>query len=238
MDFVFSPAPAAVVPVMGSTALFPVRRIFCIGRNYADHAKESVAMDATPAAGAEREPPFFFCKPADAVAPAVNGAVSVPYPPRTDNLQHEVELVLALGQGGADISAADALDCLFGYAIGFDLTRRDLQLAARDQKKPWEIGKAFDGSAPISAITPRSQSGDLAHGAITCSVNGALRQSGNLDAMIWPAADIIANISQFVRLAPGDLIFTGTPAGVGRIARGDTLVAAIEGLGELTLRVV
>ena len=237
MDVVFSPTPTPVVPVVGVQSVFPVRRIFCIGRNYADHARESVAMDAKPAAGAEREPPFFFCKPADAIAPAAAGVVSVPYPPRTQNLQHEVELVVALGAGGADISTDDAARCIFGYAIGFDLTRRDLQLIMRDQKKPWEIGKAFDFSAPISAITPVAQSGVLGRGVITCDVNGEQRQAGDLSDMIWPVADIIAHVSQYVRLAAGDLIFTGTPAGVGPINRGDTLVGSIEGLGSLTLTV-
>lgn len=239
MEYVFTPAAIPAVPVVGSDASFPVRRVFCIGRNYADHAKESVAMDAKPAAGAEREPPFFFCKPADAIVPAQQGRVSVPYPPRTNNLQHEIELVVALGSGGADIDASRALDCVFGYAIGFDLTRRDLQLLMRDQKKPWEIGKAFDASAPMSAITPRAQTtGALSSGAISCSVNGEPRQQGDLADMIWPVADIIANVSQYVTLAAGDLIFTGTPAGVGRISRGDVLVGAIAGLGSLELRVV
>lgn len=192
-------------------------------------------MDAKPAAGAEREPPFFFCKPADAIAPAEEGRVRVPYPPRTQNLQHEVELVVALGAGGADIPTEQAAACIFGYAIGFDLTRRDLQLLMRDQKKPWEVGKAFDFSAPISAITPRAQCGLLTEGAIGCSVNGRQAQTGNLADMIWPVADIIANLSQYVRLAAGDLIFTGTPAGVGPIARGDVLEATIAPLGRLTL---
>jgi len=238
MEFVFSPTPVPVVPVLGTDAVFPVRRIFCIGRNYADHAKESVAMDKKPTEGAEREPPFFFCKPADAIACAVEGTVSVPYPPRTRNLQHEVELVVALGAGGADISPDVASRCIFGYAIGFDLTRRDLQLAMRDQKKPWEVGKAFDFSAPISAITPVVQSGLLTQGAIACSVNGEPRQSGDVSDMIWPVAEIIANLSQYMCLAAGDLIFTGTPAGVGPIQPGDTLVGTIAGLGALELKIL
>lgn len=238
MNFVFPPMLVPAVPVVGRTDWFPVRRVFCIGRNYADHARESVAMDKQPTALADREPPFFFCKPADAVVPAQQGRVRVPFPPRTDNLQHEVELVVALGQGGGNLDPEAARGCVFGYAIGFDLTRRDLQLHMRDQKKPWEIGKAFDASAPVSAITPRAVCGELNTGAITCRVNGELRQSGDLADMIWPMADIISNVSQYVTLAAGDLIFTGTPAGVGRIVPGDVLVGEVAGLGALELVVV
>jgi fumarylpyruvate hydrolase len=214
------------VPVAGSDAQFPVRRIFCVGRNYAEHARE---MGGNP----EREPPFFFMKPADAIV--TNGRMD--YPSRTADLQHEIELVVALARGGRDIPSAAALDCVFGYAVGLDMTRRDVQAELKAKGRSWEMGKAFDQSAPISSIVPASRIGHPARGAITLKVNSQLRQHGDLADMIWPVADIIANLSGYVTLAPGDLIFTGTPAGVGRVERGDRLEGAVEGVGALSVTI-
>jgi fumarylpyruvate hydrolase len=210
------------VPVVGSEARFPVRRIYCVGRNYAEHARE---MGGNP----EREPPFFFMKPADAVLTGER----MDYPSKTDDLQHEVELVVALARGGCDIPAASALDCVFGYAVGLDMTRRDIQGELKAKGRSWEMGKAFDQSAPISSIMPASRIGHPQRGAITLAVNSQSRQHGDLSDMIWPVADIIANLSGYVTLQPGDLIFTGTPAGVGRVMPGDRLEGSIEGVGTL-----
>jgi fumarylpyruvate hydrolase len=225
MNYVFPPAPQVSVPVAGSDARFPVRRVYCVGRNYADHAAEMGAHDQ--ASG--REPPFFFSKPADALVP---GGGDVAYPPATGNLQHEVELVVALGQGGADIPLERALDCVFGYAVGFDLTRRDLQGRAKEKGHPWDMGKGFDQSAPIGPIVPVAQCGHPVQGALWLRVNGALRQNGDLARMSWKVAEVIANLSRFVALAPGDLIFTGTPAGVSTVERGDVLEGGVDALGE------
>jgi fumarylpyruvate hydrolase len=214
------------VPVDGGVARFPVRRIYCVGRNYAEHARE---MGGDPA----REPPFFFMKPADAVV--TDGRVT--YPPRTADLQHEIELVAALARGGRDIPAASALDCVFGYAVGLDMTRRDLQGELKAKGRSWEMGKAFDQSAPISAIAPAARIGHPQRGAITLAVNGRLRQRGDLADMIWPVAEIIANLSGYVTLLPGDLIFTGTPAGVAAVAPGDRLEGSIEGVGSLLVAI-
>ena len=227
MNYVFPPAPPTSVPVAGSAARFPVRRVYCVGRNYADHAKEMGADT--------REPPFFFSKPADALVP---GGGDVAYPPATGNLQHEVELVVALGRGGANIPAAEALDCVFGYAVGFDLTRRDLQQRSKEKGHPWDMGKGFDQSAPIGDIQPVAAIGHPERGAIWLKVNGELRQDGSLARMAWKVAEVIANLSTYVALAPGDLIFTGTPAGVSTIVRGDTLEGGIDGVGELRARLV
>jgi len=226
MNYVFPPAPQAVLPVAGSESGFPVRRVYCVGQNYADHALE-MGSDG-------RQPPFFFSKPADALVPG--GEVA--YPPRTENLQHEVELVIALGKGGANIAVDQALDCVFGYGLGLDLTRRDLQATAKEKKQPWEMGKGFDQSAPITAIYPVAQVGHPAAGAIWLKVNGTFKQQGDLKQMTWKVAEIIANLSSYVRLAPGDLIFSGTPSGVGTIVRGDVIESGIEGLGELKIRLV
>lgn len=226
MNYVFPPAPQVVLPVAGSEAGFPVRRVYCVGQNYADHAIE-MGSDG-------RQPPFFFSKPADALVPAGD----VVYPPRTENLQHEVEMVIALGKGGANIEVNQALDCVFGYGLGLDLTRRDLQATAKEKKQPWDMGKGFDQSAPITAIHPVSQVGHPAAGAIWLKVNGDFKQQGDLAQMTWKVAEIIANLSTYVRLAPGDLIFSGTPSGVGTIVRGDVIESAIEGLGELKIRLV
>jgi fumarylpyruvate hydrolase len=206
---------------------FPVRRIFCVGRNYAEHARE-MGMDP------EREPPFFFTKPADAV---VCGGGVLPYPSRTRNLHHEVELVLALGRGGHDIPLAAALDCIYGYAVGLDLTRRDLQAEAREQGRPWDAAKAFDRSAPVSALVPAAQIGHPARGRIALAVNGKSRQQGNLSEMIWKVPEIVAELSTLFELAPGDLIFTGTPAGVGPLVPGDRVEAEIDGVGRLVVSI-
>ncbi|MBE2260991.1 MAG: fumarylacetoacetate hydrolase family protein [Rhodobacteraceae bacterium] len=227
MSYVFPPAPQVSVPVAGSDARFPVRRVYCVGRNYADHAAEMGAD--------RREPPFFFSKPADAL---VAGGSEVRFPPATDNLQHEVELVVALAAGGADIEPSQALTSVYGYAVGLDLTRRDLQLAAKDKGHPWDMAKGFDQSAPIGAIQPLPAVGHPASGAIWLKVNGQLRQNGDLQQMSWKVAEVIAKLSTYVALAPGDLIFTGTPAGVSKVQRGDLLEAGIDGVGELTVRLV
>ena len=214
------------VPVVGSEARFPVRRIYCVGRNYAEHARE---MGGNP----EREPPFFFMKPADAVFTGER----MDYPSKTDDLQHEVELVVALARGGCDIPAASALDCVFGYAVGLDMTRRDIQGELKAKGRSWEMGKAFDASAPISPIVPAARIGHPNRGAISLKVNSQSRQHGDLSDMIWPVADIIANLSGYVTLQPGDLIFTGTPAGVGRVAPGDRLEGTVEGVGSLSVAI-
>jgi fumarylpyruvate hydrolase len=215
------------VPVAGSDSLFPVRRIYCVGRNYAGHARE---MGGNP----EREPPFFFMKPADAIL--TGGRMD--YPSKTADLQHEVELVAALARGGRDIPAAAALDCVFGYAVGLDMTRRDVQAELKAKGRSWEMGKAFDQSAPISPIVPAARSGHPCRGAIALKVNSQPRQHGDLADMIWPVAEIIANLSGYVTLLPGDLIFTGTPAGVGRVERGDRLEGEIAGIGSLSVDVI
>lgn len=214
------------VAVFGVADRFPVHRIYCVGRNYADHAREM--------GGTGREAPFFFMKPADAVVPA-NGAESVrmPYPPLTRDLHHEVELVVAIGQGGRDIPVERALDHVWGYAVGLDMTRRDLQSIMKNGGKPWSIAKGFDASAPIGPITPKSQAGAIEQAAVVLSVNGQTRQSGNTNQMIWSIAEIIAELSRAWTLAPGDLIYSGTPAGVGPVVVGDTLLGTIDGLQAL-----
>ncbi len=219
-------APAqATVPVVGG-GLFPVHRIYCVGRNYAEHAQE---MGFTG-----REPPFFFLKPADAVLPVADGSVgAMPYPPLTANLHHEIELVVAIGTGGRNIAAADAAKHIWGYAVGLDMTRRDLQNAMKKQGRPWCIGKAFDASAPIAPLHPISTTGELTSGAITLSVNGAQRQKGDLSDLIWSVAETIETLSKAWALQPGDLIFTGTPAGVGAVVAGDLIEGHIAGLGTL-----
>ncbi len=215
------------VPVQGG-GVFPVRRIFCVGRNYAAHARE---MGHDPS----REPPFFFTKPADALV--TDGRV--PYPRRTKDFHHEIELVVAIGTGGADIAPADAERHIFGYAVGLDMTRRDVQGAAKSKGHPWDMGKGFDHSAPIAAITPKADlSGGLAGRSITLAVNDAVRQNGALDDMIWPVADIIAHLSAEITLAPGDLIYTGTPDGVGAVVAGDRLAARVAGLAPLDIVIV
>lgn len=211
------------IAIAGSTQRFPVRRIFCVGQNYADHARE---MGSNP----DREQPFFFSKPADAVVES--GAV-LPFPRQTNNLHHEVELVVALGAGGSDVSAQDAAAMVFGHAVGIDLTRRDLQADAKAKGRPWDMAKGFDASAPVGALTPGAPP---AAGAITLRVNGDLRQNGDLSQMIWNVAEVISTLSTYVALAPGDLIFTGTPAGVGPIQPGETVVAEIAGTAPVEIR--
>jgi fumarylpyruvate hydrolase len=225
MDTVVPAPPAVTLPVVGETRRFPLRRIFCVGRNYAAHARE---MGHDP----EREPPFFFTKPADAVVP--DGG-TIPYPPATRELHHEVELVVALGRGGADIPEAQALEHVFGYAVGVDLTRRDLQAEAKKLARPWDMAKAFDHSAPCSAVMPAARIGHPERGRIRLEVNGKLRQDSDLSHHIWSVPETIAHLSRLVRLAPGDLLFMGTPDGVAAIAPGDRLMASIEGVGELAL---
>jgi fumarylpyruvate hydrolase len=224
----FEPPPPPSIPVAGNAARFPVHRIYCVGRNYAAHARE---MGKDP----EREPPFFFLKPADAI---VAGGGQVHYPPGTGNLHHEIELVAAIHKGGRDIATEKALDHVFGYAVGLDMTRRDLQLAARDMGRPWDFGKAFDESAPITPIHPVAGSGHVSKGRITLEVNGELRQQGDVSDLIWSVPETIAFLSRYYFLRPGDLIFTGTPAGVGAVVRGDKLKGAVEGLAELNVEIV
>jgi fumarylpyruvate hydrolase len=216
--------------VAGREERFPVNRVFCVGRNYAAHARE---MGKDP----DREPPFFFMKPASAVLDAAVPA-SIPYPPKTANYHHEIELVIAIGKGGRNIPLSAAREHVYGYAVGLDMTRRDLQLEARDKGRPWEFGKSFSPSAPIGPLHPVSAIGHPERGAITLSVDGAVRQSGDLSEMIWSVAEQVSLLSTYFELQPGDLIFTGTPAGVGAVERGQTMRASVEGLGEIALRVV
>ncbi|WP_168075583.1 fumarylacetoacetate hydrolase family protein [Caulobacter sp. SSI4214] len=224
-SYAFPPHAIPTVPVEGSDAVFPVRRILCVGRNYAAHRREM--------GGDERDPPFFFAKPADTIAPLKD---KITYPPATSDLHHEIELVVALKSGGADLSVDEALAGVFGYAVGVDLTRRDLQGAAKAKGQPWEAGKAFDQSAPISAI--RVMDAPAAEAAVTLSVNGEERQRGQVGDMIWSIGEVIAKASQLWTLAAGDLIFTGTPEGVGAIARGDRIVGEVEGVGRLEFTLV
>lgn len=223
MSFVLPAPPTPSVAIAGSAARFPVRRIFCIGRNYAAHARE---MGSDP----DREPPFFFAKPADAV---VDAGVTVAYPPLTSELHHEVELVVAIGTGGSDITEADALAHVWGYGVGNDLTRRDLQKQAKAKGRPWAEAKGFDQSAVIGPLHPVSEVGHPTTGAIRCWVGDELRQDGDLNELIWSVPEIIAVLSRSMRLEPGDLILTGTPAGVGPLRPGDVCVLTIEGLGEV-----
>ncbi|MBT8050094.1 MAG: fumarylacetoacetate hydrolase family protein [Xanthomonadales bacterium] len=214
------------VPVLGTEDRFPVRRIFCVGQNYADHAREMGSSG--------RETPVFFDKPAD----AVTTAPEVPYPPATGNLHHEVELVVALAKGGRNVSSEAAAECVFGYAVGVDLTRRDLQAEAKKGGKPWTAAKGFDHSAPISPICPRERAGAVHQAAISLAVNGLMRQQGNTSEMIWSVAEVIAELSRLFELKAGDLVFTGTPAGVGPLERGDVVGSRIEGVGTLAFTIV
>jgi fumarylpyruvate hydrolase len=225
-EYVVDLAPLPAVPVLGTRRIFPVRRLYCVGRNYAEHSRE---MGGDP----KREKPFFFQKAPDSIV--TDGVF--PYPPHTADVHHEIELVVALKAGGQNIPAAKAKDIIYGYATGLDMTRRDLQAEAKKQGRPWEAAKAFDRAAPLSAITPIEQSGFLVKGAITLDVNGERRQTGDLADMVWPVADIIAELSQLFLLQPGDLIFTGTPAGVGAVKRGDRLHGEIARLAPLDVTV-
>lgn len=226
-EFVFPPPATPSLPIAGRDARFPVRRIFCVGRNYAEHARE---MGHDP----DREPPFFFDKPADAL---VAGDGDIPFPGRTGQLEHEAELVAALGAGGRDVPLADALDLVWGYAAGNDLTRRDIQQEAKKKGRPWTMAKGFDGSAVCGPIHPASETGHIDSGRITLSVNGELRQQGDISQMIWSLPEIISELSTLVELQPGDLVYTGTPAGVGRLTPGDLVEITIDRLGRLTSRV-
>ena len=220
------------VPIAGAAGRFPVRHIYCVGRNYAEHAKE-MGGDAT------KEPPFFFTKPADAIVPVVSPAVGrIPYPMATKNYHHELELVVAIGRSGAKVAPERAQALIYGYAVGLDMTRRDLQSDMREKKRPWDIGKSFANAAPIAPIHPATATGPLTHGAITLDVNGQRRQSGDLSDMVWDVPNILAFLSQLYRLEPGDLIFTGTPAGVGAVVPGDRLEGHIAGLTPLAIEIV
>ena len=226
-QFVITAPATPSVAVAGSAGRFPVRRVFCVGRNYAAHARE---MGSDPS----REPPFFFTKPADAVVPA-SGAV--PYPPMTQDLHHEVELVVALGAGGADVPVEDALALVWGYGVGLDLTRRDLQAAAKDAGRPWDMAKGFDASAPCSPLRPASETGHPSQGRIWLEVNGQVKQQGDLNEMIWPVADVISYLSRFVKLEAGDLIYSGTPSGVGALQPGDRVRGGVDGVGTFELEI-
>lgn len=225
-DFLFEPHAPVSIPIARG-GLFAVRRVYCVGRNYAEHIRE-MGND-------EREPPFFFAKPADAV---IVGGASMPYPPQTGDLHHEIELVVAIGKDGRDIAVSDALEHVYGYAAGLDMTRRDLQAVAKKAGRPWEMAKAFDHSAPVGTIEPASVIGHPENGAITLVVNGEQRQRGDLGDQIWSVADAIAELSRFVTLRAGDILMTGTPAGVGAVVRGDVLEGSIEGVGTVRTTII
>jgi fumarylpyruvate hydrolase len=230
MSYLFTPPAVVSVPVVGQTQTFPVHRIYCVGRNYEEHAKE---MGFTG-----REPPFFFLKPADALVFVKDGETgTIPYPSQTKNLHHEIELVVAIGKGGKNISAAHAMQHIYGYAVGLDMTRRDLQNDMKKQGRPWCIGKAFDHSAPIGPITPVTQAGDVENAEIYVQVNGQDRQRSNVNKLIWNIAETIEHLSAAWELQPGDLIYTGTPEGVAAVVSGDTMVGEVTGLGQLKVHV-
>lgn len=230
MSYVFNPAPVVSVPVVGTTARFPVHRIYCVGRNYEEHAKE---MGFTG-----REPPFFFLKPADALVVVNAGETgAMPYPSLTQNLHHEMELVVAIGTGGKNIKAADAHKHIYGYAVGLDMTRRDLQNEMKKQGRPWCIGKAFDHSAPIGPITPALAAGDIANAEIYLQVNGQDRQRSHVSKLIWNIAETIEHLSAAWELQPGDLIYTGTPEGVAAVVAGDTMSGGVAGLESIKVLV-
>ncbi len=230
MSYVFAPAAVVSVPVVGRAERFPVHRIYCVGRNYEEHAKE---MGFTG-----REPPFFFLKPADAIMVAESGQTAViPYPTLTSNLHHEIELVVAIGQGGRNIKAEDAARHIFGYAVGLDMTRRDLQTEMKKQGRPWCIGKGFDQSAPIGPITPAAEAGDIHHAAIWVQVNGVDRQRSTVGKLIWNVAETIEHLSSAWELQPGDLIYTGTPEGVAAVVKGDTMTGGVDGLTGISVKI-
>ena len=230
MSFVVTPPATVSVPVVGLTKRFPVHRIYCVGRNYEDHAKE---MGFTG-----REAPFFFLKPADAIVAVEAGSTgTLPYPSLTKNLHHEIELVVAIGTGGRNIAAADAARHIYGYAVGLDMTRRDLQNEMKKQGRPWCIGKGYDHSAPIGPITPAAQAGDVGQAEIYLQVNGQDRQRSQVSRLIWSIAEVIEQLSAAWELQPGDLIYTGTPEGVGAVVSGDTLLGGVAGLGTLSIKI-
>jgi fumarylpyruvate hydrolase len=231
MSYVLEPSAITAVPVKGEDGAFPVRRVFCVGRNYADHVRE---MGGDPSKGS----PIFFTKPSDAIVPVAEGSIAdIPYPPGTNDLHHEVELVVAIGKKAQGVSAADAMDHVYGYAVGIDFTRRDLQTKMKNGGKPWDIAKAFDCSGPCGPITKRDDF-DLSGKAITLSVNGEVRQSGNLDQMIWSVPEVIESLSSLFTLMPGDLIFTGTPDGVGPVQRGDNVNCKVDDLMVLKVKIL
>lgn len=227
MNFVIEPPKQASLAIQNSENRFPVRRIFCVGRNYAAHIRE-MGND-------ERDPPFYFTKPADAVVPS---GAQVPFPVATDDLHHEIELVLAIGTAGANIATENALDHIWGAATGIDMTRRDLQASAKKAGRPWDMAKGFDNSAPIGALVPLAQAPSLDKGRIWIKADDEIRQDADLSEMIWPVRDCVAHLSTLVTLAPGDLIMTGTPAGVGAITSGQTLTGGIDGLPDVTVRYI
>jgi fumarylpyruvate hydrolase len=230
MNYVFTPPAVVSVPVVGRTERFPVNRIYCVGRNYEEHAKE---MGFTG-----REPPFFFMKPANAVVVVNAGeTATLPYPSLTKNYHHEIELVACIGTGGKNIKALDAMQHIFGYAVGLDMTRRDLQTEMKKAGRPWCIGKAFDHAAPIGPITPAAQAGDIANAEISMQVNGTDRQRSKVSKLIWNLAETIEHLSAAWELQPGDLVYTGTPEGVSAVVNGDTMVGAVTGLERITLKV-
>lgn len=232
MSYVFSPPATASIAIVGSADLYPVRRIYCVGRNYAAHARE---MGFDP----DREPPFFFCKPADAIRPVAAGqTLEFPYPSETANLHYEIELVAAIGKAGSDIAVERALEHVWGYAVGLDMTRRDLQMKMRQAGRPWELGKAFDASAPIGPLYPAAQFGGVDDAEISLTVNGAAKQHSSTTKLIWSVAETVSYLSRYFRLEPGDLIYTGTPEGVGPVVPGDLMVGSVAGLGELRVKVV
>ena len=227
MDYIF-PLEQVSLPIVGSDKRFPVRRIYCVGRNYLDHIRETAGAD-------EREPPFFFQKPTDAILE--NGG-EFPYPPQSEKCHHEIELVVAIGKGGKEIKAENALDHVYGYTVGIDMTRRDLQGVAKEMRRPWEAGKSFDHAAPCSAIVPAADIGHPQSGRIWLSVNGDIRQDGDLAQQIWNVSESITHLTTLFELVPGDLIMTGTPAGVGSVNRGDKVTGGIDGIAEIEITVV
>jgi len=227
MTYAFETNDTAILPIVGSDYLFPVSQIYCVGRNYADHAVE---MGHDP----DREEPFFFMKPSYAI---LNDGEQMEYPSFSTDVHHEVELVIALSKGGRDIGINEAMDLVYGYAVGIDMTRRDLQAEAKKKSRPWESGKSFMHAAPCSAISLIADSGEINFGSITLSINGTEKQRGDINQMIWKVPEIISRLSELFVLSPGDLIFTGTPAGVGPIQVGDKVQAAIENVGEININV-
>lgn len=233
VKYIIAPQVVVGLPIAGQSECFPVRRVYCVGRNYAAHARE---MGFDP----DREPPFFFCKPNDAqsvIAVPADSTVSIPYPPQTNNYHYEIELVVAIGKSGKNIAIEDASEHIFGYAVGLDMTRRDLQIKMREQGRPWEIGKAFDYSAPIGVLHPKSETGEMNSAEISLTVNGEVKQKSDVSHLIWSVNETIANLSTLFELHPGDLIFSGTPDGVGAVKSGDTLHGFIQGLSPLSVKV-
>ncbi|EOR03346.1 MULTISPECIES: fumarylacetoacetate hydrolase family protein [Acinetobacter] len=232
MTFIFQPMTPAGLFIHGSDQQFPVRRVYCVGRNYAAHARE---MGFDP----DREPPFFFCKPNDleSIVPVNQDAVEIPYPTETSNYHYEIELVVAIGRDANNVSVEDAANYIYGYAVGLDMTRRDLQMSMREKGRPWEIGKAFDFSAPIGPIHPMTETGEINQADIHLTVNGETVQHSDITHLIWSVAETIANLSTLFELKAGDLIFTGTPEGVGAVVRGDVMRAEIAGLTGITVNV-